>query len=180
MNASQEVTTFHAGPAAGEVVERGELAGHLVGLVERGVDRAGQPEPVGDGGERGQDGEGVGPADDVEVVDLAVLLAQPQPLGEEEEVELGALGGLREVRERAELDVAAGRRVAPHGGVVDAGEVGGEVDLLAGLLIGRLRRSDARRSGWRDGQAEQPAQGVGLVGRAERTAALQLGHERRG
>ena len=83
------------------MVEAGELAGHLVGLVEGGVDGAGQPEPVGDGGQRGEHGEGVGPADDVQVVDLAALLAQPQPLGEEQEVELGALGGLREVRRRS-------------------------------------------------------------------------------
>ncbi len=122
------------------MVEAGELAGHLVGLVEGGVDGAGQPEPVGDGGERGQDGEGVRAAHDVQVVDLAALFAQSQALGEEEEVELGAFGGAREVDEGGELDVAAGLRVAPHGGVVDAGEVGGQMDLLqrpAG--VGRVR-----------------------------------------
>ena len=112
------------------MVQRGELAGQLVGLVEGGVDRPGQPEPVGDGGERREDGERVGPADDVEVVDQAVLLAQPQALGEEQEVELRPLRGLREVPERREVDVAPGRRVAPHRGVVHPGEVRGEVDLL--------------------------------------------------
>ena len=66
------------------------------------------PRLVGDRGQRGEHGEGVRPADDVEVVDLTALLAQPQALGEEEEVELRPLGGLREVDERAELDVAAG------------------------------------------------------------------------
>ena len=75
----------------------------------------------------------VGSADGVEVVDLAALLAQPQPLGEEEEVELAALGGLREVDERVELDLALRPRVAPHGGVVHAGEVRGEDDLLQWL-----------------------------------------------
>ena len=95
------------GAAGREVVEPGELPGDLVGLVERGVDGAGQSEVLGDRGERGQHRERVGAADDVEVVDLAVLLAQPQPFGQEEEVELGALGGLREVHEGAELDVAA-------------------------------------------------------------------------
>ena len=55
-----------------------------------------RPEPLGHRRQRGQHGEGVGPADHVEVVDLAALLAQPQTLGEEEEVELAALGGLRE------------------------------------------------------------------------------------
>ena len=44
--------------------------------------------------------------------------------------------------------MAAGRRVAPDGGVVDAGEVRGEVDLLAGHRSSPLRR---RRSGWRGG-----------------------------
>ena len=135
VNASQEVTTFQAARPPDRWSRRGELAGHLVGLVEGGVDGAGQAEVVGDGGERGEDGEGVGPADDVQVVDLAALFAQPQPLGEEQEVELGALGGPREVGEGAEVDVAAGRRVAPHGGVVDAGEVRGEVDLLERLAV---------------------------------------------
>ncbi len=62
-------------PAAGKMVEAGELPRHLVGLVERGVDRAGQAEPVGDRGERGQHREGVRPAHHVEVVDQPVLLA---------------------------------------------------------------------------------------------------------
>src|SRR5207253_5007627 len=48
------------GTAAGEVVEAGELASHLVGLVEGGVDGAGQAQVFGDGGERGQDRERVG------------------------------------------------------------------------------------------------------------------------
>ena len=57
----------------------------------------------------GQDRQRVGAADDVEVVDLAALLAQAQALGEEEEVELAPLGGLGEVDERVELDLALGR-----------------------------------------------------------------------
>ena len=125
------------GTAIGEVVERRELPGHLVGLVERRVDGAGQPEPVGDGRKRGQHREGVRSADHVEVVDLAALLAQPQALGQEHEVELAAFGGLGEVDERTELDVAAGRGIAPHGGVVDAGKVRGEVNLLDWLAHAR-------------------------------------------
>ena len=118
------------GPAVAQVVERGELAGQLVGLVERGVERGGEADAVGDGGQRGEHGERVGPADDVEVEDPAAVLAQPQALGEEEEVELAPLGGLGEVDERGEVGLAARLRVAPHRGVVDAGEVGGEVELL--------------------------------------------------
>jgi hypothetical protein len=91
----------------------------------------------GDGGERGEDGEGVGAADDVQVIDFPALFAQPQPFRQEQEVEPGALGRAGEVREGAELDVAAGLGVAPHGGVVDAGEVGGQVDLLERLAHGR-------------------------------------------
>src|SRR5580692_10304035 len=83
-------------PPAGEVVEAGELAGYLVRLVERGVDRAGQPDVLGHRGQGGQDREGVRPAYYVEVVDLPVLLAQPQPFGQEQEVELPPLGDLGE------------------------------------------------------------------------------------
>ena len=57
------------------MIQRGELAGHLVGLVEGRVDGAGEPQSIGHRGERGQNREGVGAADDVEVVDLSVLLA---------------------------------------------------------------------------------------------------------
>ena len=55
-------------PPAGEVVEAGELAGYLIRLVERGVDRAGQPDVLGHRGQGGQDREGVGPADVVQLV----------------------------------------------------------------------------------------------------------------
>src|SRR6185436_4400269 len=82
-----------------------------------------------------------------------VLLAQPQSLGQEQEVELGPLRGPGEVLERAEIDVAAGPRVAPHRGVVHPGEVRGQVDLLdrlghGGVLPARLMPS---RTGWRAG-----------------------------
>lgn len=48
------------GPARAEMVERGEPPGQFVRLVEGGVDRTGQAEPVGDGGERVQDGDRLG------------------------------------------------------------------------------------------------------------------------
>lgn len=91
---------FQPGPAAGQVIQGGELAGELVGLVESGVDRADQPEVLGDGGEHGQHRQGVRSADDVLVEDLPELLAQDQPFGEEEEVELAQLGGPGRVLER--------------------------------------------------------------------------------
>ena len=70
---------------------------------------------------------------------LPAVLAQAEALGEEEEVELAPLGGLREVDERREVGLAARLRVAPHGRVVHAREVRGEVDLLhdAYLFAGR-------------------------------------------
>ena len=88
------------GAAAGQMVERGELPGDLVRLVVRRLDRACQPQVPGHRGDRGEHGHRVRPADHVQVVDLAALLAQPQPLGEEEEVEQARLGGPRQVRER--------------------------------------------------------------------------------
>ena len=112
------------------MIEGGELPCDVDGFVEGRIDGAGQAEVGGDRRQRGQHGEGVRSTDHVEVVDQPVLLAEPQSFGEEEEVELPALGGLREVDERVELDLAARRRVAPHRGVVDPGEVGGEMDLF--------------------------------------------------
>ena len=134
------------GAAVAEVVERGELAGELEGLVERGVQRGREPDAVGDGRQRGEHRERVGAADDVEVEDAAAVLAQPQALGEEEEVELAPLGGLGEVHERREVGLAARVGIAPHGRVVHAGEVRGEVDLLhdAYRFAGRARPKRSR------------------------------------
>ncbi len=123
-----------------------------------------------------------GRPDHVQVVDLAALLAQSQALGQEQEVELGALGGLREVREGVELDVAARLRVAPHGGVVDAREVGGQVDLvgwlghrggrcvcfrsgrLRGVAVGGAGQAGAGRAGWRPRRRCGRHRGAGVLG----------------
>ena len=115
--------------AVGEVVEGAQRAGELVGLVVRRGERRHEADALGHRGERGEDRERLGAPHDVEVVHVARVLAQAQALGEEEEVELRALGGLGQVHEGREVDVAAGRRVAPHRRVVHAREVGGEVDL---------------------------------------------------
>ena len=121
--------------AVGQVVEGGELPCHFKWFVERGIDGACQPQSVGDAGERGEDGEGVGAADHVKVVDAATVLPQPQALGEEEEVEKAALRRLREVRERVELDLAARLRIRPHRGVVDTREVRGQMNGFAVLAL---------------------------------------------
>ncbi len=100
------------------------------GSLKGRVDRAGQPEFLGHRRQSGEHGEGVRPAHHIEVEDLPALFPKSQPFGQEEEVELAALGGLREVHETAEVDVAARARVGPDRGVVDTGEMGGEVDLF--------------------------------------------------
>src|SRR5271155_2786447 len=121
--------------AVRQLVERRELPCYLERLVERGVDRSGQPQPVGDGGQRRQHGERVRPAHHVEVVDLTAMLTQSPSLGEEEEVEEAAFGGAGHVRERVELDLAARFRIGPHRGAVDAREMGGEMNGLAALAF---------------------------------------------
>ena len=76
-----------AGAAVGQVVECRELPCHLERFVESGVDGACQAEVIGGRGQCRQDRERIGPSHDVEVVDPAAVLTQPQPLREEEEVE---------------------------------------------------------------------------------------------
>jgi len=89
------------------LIKARELPCHFVWFVERRVDRAGKAEAVGDRRKRGQHGERVGAPHDVEVVDPAPVLPQPQALGEEKEVEQPPLGGPRQMDERLELDLAA-------------------------------------------------------------------------
>ena len=120
-------------PSPRQVVEGGQLAGQLVGLVERRVQRSGQSDPLGHRRQGGEDHEAVGAADDVEVVDPAPLLAQPQTLGQEEEIEFGPFRGPGQMGKGREFDVAAGLGGTPHGGVVDAREVRGQMDLLQWL-----------------------------------------------
>jgi hypothetical protein len=103
-----------AGATVRQVVEGGELPCHFEWFVERGVDGAGQAQPVGDGSQRSEDGEGVGTADHIQIVDAAAVLAQSQTLGEEEEVEQSALRRSREMNERVELDLTARIRVRPQ------------------------------------------------------------------
>lgn len=82
------------------MVKCGRPAGELVWLVVGGGDRGHEPDAVGDGGERGENGDVVRASGDVELVQTPGVLAHPQVLREEEEVEFGALGRLREVHER--------------------------------------------------------------------------------
>jgi hypothetical protein len=167
------------------VVEAGELPGDLVGLVEGGAvglveggaDGPRQSQPLGYGGEGSQDGEGVGAAHDIEVVDEAVLFPEPEAFGEKQEVELSSFGDLSEAAERLELDVAAGVGVAPHRGVVDSREMGGEVYLLDGFAHTGSCLSDGGVTVGGPGQAEVPACGRGFVSGAEKSPVLQFGDQ---
>jgi len=118
-----------SGSPSRQVIEGRELTRQLVGLVEGRVERADQPDVLGDPRECGEDREGVGPTEHVELVDPTLVLAQSQPFGQEDVVEQPAFGGRGEVLEGGEVDLAACRRVGPHGGAVHAGKMGGEVDL---------------------------------------------------
>jgi hypothetical protein len=62
-------------------------------------------------------------AGDVVVEDLAVAFAQGEALGEEEIVEQAALGGLGDLLEARERDLAAGLRMLPQGVFVDSADV---------------------------------------------------------
>lgn len=118
---------------------------YLIRFVEGRVDGAREAEPVGYRGKRSQHGEGIGASHHVEVVDLAALFTQPEPFGQEHEVELAAFGGPREPNERVELDVAAGFGITPDRGVVDPWKMRGQMNLLDGLAHARvLSISDGR------------------------------------
>ena len=165
------------GAAFGEVVQRRELPDHLIGLVERRVDRARQTEVFRDRSQRGQHGEGVRTADHVEVVDLAALFAQPQPLGEEHEVELAALGGLGEVHERAKVDVAARLGIAQRRRMVYAGEVRSEVNLPYWLGHSHvLLRNVSRVAVGGAGEAQRVSKSGPGVSGAEQPSGLKFGH----
>jgi hypothetical protein len=73
---------------AGQVIQRSELARDLVGLVERGVDSAGKPDPLGHRGQGREHRERVRSAHDIQVVDFPALLAQAQPFRQEKKSNL--------------------------------------------------------------------------------------------
>jgi hypothetical protein len=76
-----------AGPAAGDEVQAGQTARQVGRVVVGRVLGGDQPDPVGDGGERGQLGDRVGAAGYVEIEDLPAVLPHAQALTEEERVE---------------------------------------------------------------------------------------------
>lgn len=131
------------GPSGGQLVEIGEPPGHLGRLVEGRVGRPDQAEVLGHCGQAGQHGERVRSPEHVDVqVELEIevtgqgrLLGQPQPVGEQEEVEPSSLRGAGQAGERVEAGAVAGGRVAPSR-VVHAGRPDGKTDLFHALAPG--------------------------------------------
>ena len=119
--------------AAADLVQRGELARHMIGLVVGGGDGGDQADLLGDGGQRRQQRERL------EVVAARgarqgrqVGVAHADRVGQEDGVELGGLGAPGQIHVVAEVHGRVGLRagVAPGGDVV-AGlhQEGAELDL---------------------------------------------------
>ena len=105
-----------AGAAVADVVERGEFAGDVVGVVVGGRCGGDQAEPLGDHRERGQQGERVERGDGGAALERGHRHVQHgEMVGHEEGVELAALEGLREALEVGEVEIGVGERarVAP-------------------------------------------------------------------
>ncbi len=82
-------------PALAEVVERGELAGHVVRLGEAGGDGAAEADPLRHPGQRGQQGDGLQHVHEQREAGPGVEIfgACGRGVGDEEQVEQPALGG---------------------------------------------------------------------------------------
>ncbi|CAB3958132.1 hypothetical protein LMG7053_05550 [Achromobacter ruhlandii] len=122
--------------AAADVVERGELARHVVGLVVGGGDGGDQADFLGHGGQRRQQRQRL------EMVAARgarqrrqVGVAHADRVGQEDRIELGGLGAPRQFDVVAEVDrrIGLGLGMAPGGDVV-AGlhQEGAEFDLARG------------------------------------------------
>jgi hypothetical protein len=141
-----------SGPAAADVVQRGELAGHVEGLVVGGGDGRDQADVVGDRGQRGQQGQGLQPAERV-VPDVA---PQGQPVGEEDRVEPAPLGDLGETLVVADVgDVGGGGARVPPGRLVvpDAHQKGVQMQLPCGprghqVVLHVEKRRSRRTRNW--------------------------------
>ena len=129
-----------ADPALADVVERGELTGDVIGIVV-GRGRAGkEADPLGDGGERADEGQRFVHIDAGVVAELVVIprgVAHSDAVGPEHEVDLGPLGGLRHLFPEPDIErrVRLGPRHAPPGGMRAVGN-----DVEAELHLPRLRQ----------------------------------------
>ena len=109
-----------AGAPAADVVERGEAAGDMIGLVEGGRAGRDQPDMFGDAGQRRQQRERLERGDGVAALQRIDRHVQHgQVVGHEEGVELSGfelLDQLLDVRE-IEIGVRPGAGIAPRAGV---------------------------------------------------------------
>ncbi|CUI61657.1 Uncharacterised protein [Achromobacter xylosoxidans] len=148
--------------AAADVVERGELARHVVRLVVGGRNRGDQADFLGHGGQRRQQRQRL------EVVAARgarqrrqVGVAHADRVGQEDGVELGGLGATRQLGVMAEIDrrVGLGVGMAPGGDVV-AGlhQEGAELDLARGTGHGDDSSNgvDGNVAGKRNGDLTRP------------------------
>ena len=145
------------GPALGDVVDRGEGAGHVVGLAEAGRDGGTQPDVRGRGAQHRDERGRLEAAQEGRMVPGI----HDQAVGDEQQVELAALGLAGDLLDDREV-VVAGRRplVAPAGGVVAGAEdEHAEMHLapsrtharrsLSGVRRGRLGLGDNLPQAWR-------------------------------
>lgn len=114
-------------PAGAEVIDRGELPRDVERLVVRR--RRGRRETDvrgvhGEGGQQRQRVELEEAAPSAQLVGVPVRGADAHPVGDEEHVELAALGGVQELAVVSEVQAAvrAGRGVPPGGDVVTGGQ----------------------------------------------------------
>ncbi|GJE72971.1 hypothetical protein CHKEEEPN_4532 [Methylorubrum podarium] len=129
-----------AGPAPRDVVERGELAGDVVGLVVGGGGGGDQPDPLRHHGQRRQQRQRIERGDGGRALQrLHRHVHHRQMVGHEEGVELGRLQGSGEAHEVVEVEVrvrkAAG--IAPPRRVdADGAHEGAEMEVSSGFAHG--------------------------------------------
>ena len=122
-----------AGAAAADMVERGEAAGNVIGLVEGRRCGGDQADMLGDGGQRRQQRERLERRHRVAAPQrLDRHVEHGQMVGHEEGVELRRLQRLREALQMREIEIGVGigARIAPGAGVkTDRAHEGAEPQL---------------------------------------------------
>lgn len=130
-----------AGAAAAEMVERGEAAGDVIGLIKRGRAGRDQADPLGDGGERRQQGERLERGHGVAALERIDRHVQHgEVIGHEEGVELAGLELLDQRLDVAEVEIGVrpGPGIAPGAGM-DADRAHERAKLELPLCHGALR-----------------------------------------
>ncbi len=124
-----------ADPPAADMVERGETAGERIGMVEIGVHRRDDSDPLGDRGERRRKRQRLEVEERVAPLDpLGAVARLADEIGKEGDVELAALGGLGQLGPITEVGPSAIGRAGLAPGtrmVAVAGEENPEGELAA-------------------------------------------------